>query len=73
MSTNRGQGHYDAPRTPADRVLDSGILLPPDRERLTTRYASIDLAELTDHIQRIQHRLINLAEAKAYAQAPPAA
>ena len=64
---------YDAPRTPADRVLDSGILLPSERERLTTLHASIDLAELTDHIQRIQHRLINLAEAKTYAQAPHAA
>ena len=64
---------YDAPRTPADRVLDSGILLPPERERLTMLYASIDLAELTDNIQRIQHRLINLAEAKTYAQAPHAA
>ena len=30
---------YDQPRTPADRVLDSGILLPPERERLTALYA----------------------------------
>jgi len=64
---------YDAPRTPADRVIDSGILLPPDRQRLDVLRESIDLAALTDQISRIQHRLITLAEAKTYAQAPQAA
>ena len=46
---------------------------PVSSINLATTNASIDLAELTDHIQRIQHRLINLAEAKTYAQAPHAA
>lgn len=64
---------YDAPRTPADRVIDSGILLPPERQRLDTMRENIDLAALTDQISRIQHRLISLAEAKTYAQAPQAA
>lgn len=64
---------YDQPRTPADRVLDTGILLPPERERLAAVRASVDLAELTDHINRIQRRLITLAEAKTYAQSPLAA
>jgi transposase InsO family protein len=64
---------YDQPRTPADRVLDSGILLAPERERLQSMHESTDLAELTDHISRIQRRLINLAESKTYAQAPQAA
>lgn len=64
---------YDAPATPADRILASGILLPPDHTRLETMRANTDLAELTDHITRIQHRLIALAEAKTYAQTPQAA
>lgn len=64
---------YDAPATPADRVITSGILLPPDRARLETMRATINLAELTDHIIRTQHQLIALAEAKTYAQAPQAA
>lgn len=64
---------YDQPRTPADRVLDTGILLPPERGQLEALRASIDLADLTHQIGRIQRRLIALAEAKTYAQAPHAA
>lgn len=64
---------YDAPRTPAQRVIGTGILLPPERRRLAALIHSTDLAELTDHIRRIQHRLIGLAEAKTYALAPAAA
>lgn len=64
---------YDAPATPADRVIASGILLPPERAQLKAMHASTDLAELTDHITRVQHRLIASAEAKTYAQAPQAA
>ena len=64
---------YDLPRTPADRVTDSGVLLPPQRDQLAALHASVDLAELTDHIHRIQQQLIRAAEAKTYAQAPHAA
>ncbi|MEO6942320.1 MAG: transposase family protein [Terrimesophilobacter sp.] len=64
---------YDKPRTPADRILDTGILLPPERNRLTALHASVDLAEITEQITQIQHRLIILAEAATYAQAPHAA
>lgn len=64
---------YDAPATPAQRVTASGILLPPERERLAALRADTDLAQLTADIARIQHRLITLAEAKTYAQARQAA
>lgn len=64
---------YDVPRTPANRVIDSGILLPRERQRLDTLRENIDLAALTEQISHIQHRLIVLAEAKTYAQAPQAA
>lgn len=64
---------YDQPRTPADRVIDTGILLPPEREQLEALRASVDLADLTHRIGGIQRRLIALAETKTYAQAPRAA
>ncbi|GAB3805874.1 hypothetical protein GCM10028798_28160 [Humibacter antri] len=64
---------YDAPATPADRVIASGILLPPERARLQQLRTSVDLADLTWRIHRIQNRLITAAEAKTYATTPHAA
>lgn len=47
---------------------------PAARTRAAHRaLRQVDLAQLTDHITRIQHRQISLAEAKTYAQAPHAA
>ncbi len=64
---------YDRPRTPADRIMNTGILLPPERERLAALRASVDVADLSERVTRIQHKLIYLAEAKTYAQSAPAA
>ena len=64
---------YDDPRTPADRIKDTGIMLEPQRHYLDELYASLDLAGLTNRINEIQQRLIRLAAAKTYSQAPHAA
>ena len=64
---------YDDPRTPADRIKDTGIMLEPQRRHMDDLYASLDLAGLTNRINEIQQRLIRLAAAKTYSQAPHAA
>lgn len=64
---------YDDPRTPADRIKDTGIMLEPQRQHMDELYVSLDLAGLTNRINEIQQRLIRLAAAKTYAQSPNAA
>jgi hypothetical protein len=59
---------YDAPRTPADRVKDTGIMLPPERAALEEFYRTVDLAALTRRIVDIQDQLIRLAAAKTHSQ-----
>ncbi|PYI67874.1 integrase [Arthrobacter livingstonensis] len=64
---------YDNPRTPAQRIKDTGIMLEPQRHHMDKLYNSLDLAGLTNRINEIQQRLIRLAAAKTYSQAPHAA
>lgn len=64
---------YDGPRTPAQRVTDTGILLPPQREQLAHLYATVDVAGLSRQITRIQGELIRYARTKTQSQAPKAA
>ncbi|QRQ79996.1 transposase family protein [Glutamicibacter protophormiae] len=64
---------YDAPRTPAQRVLDTGILLPPERAALRRLYETVDLASLTRRIGEVQAQLIRCAAAKSRSQASGAA
>lgn len=64
---------YDDPRTPAQRIKDTGIMLEPQRHHLDEPYASLDLAGPTNRINEIQQRLIRLAAAKTYSQSPHAA
>ena len=64
---------YDDPRTPADRIKATGIMLEPQRQHLDMLYTSLDLAGLTNRINEIQQRLIRLAAAKTYSQSPHAA
>lgn len=64
---------YDDPRTPADRIKDTGIMLKPQRRHMDELYANLDLAGLTNRINEIQQRLIRLAAAKTYSQSPHAA
>ena len=51
---------YDAPRTPADRVKDTGVMLPPERQTLAATYAAADLAGITKEVNDIQRELIRL-------------
>ena len=64
---------YDPPRTPAERIKDTGIMLPPQRQYMDQLYASLDLAGLARRINEIQQRLIRMAAAKTYAQTNHAA
>ena len=64
---------YDEPRTPAQRIKATGIMLEPQRRHMEGLYTSLDLAGLTNRINEIQQRLIRLAAAKTNSQAPHAA
>ncbi|WP_043472601.1 DDE-type integrase/transposase/recombinase [Paeniglutamicibacter gangotriensis] len=67
-ATGRHTRDYDAPRTPADRVKDTGIMLPPERQRMTETYVATDLAKMTKEINNIQGELIRLAALKTRSQ-----
>lgn len=60
---------YDAPRTPLQRVIDTGIMLPPERERMAELVNHTSLAALTKNITLIQNQLIACAAAKNRARA----
>lgn len=55
---------YDAPRTPYQRVLDTGVLTPAKAAELAALFEATNPAELTRKITAIQTRLIELAAAK---------
>jgi len=58
---------YDAPRTPHQRVLNSGILTDDKTHELHAQFDAINPADLTRRITTIQTRLIRLAAAKTTA------
>jgi hypothetical protein len=58
---------YDKPRTPCQRVIDSGILTPEKAAELAALFEITDPAELTRKITAIQTRLIALAKDKTEA------
>lgn len=58
---------YDKPRTPYQRVIDSGILTDEKIHELHAQFEAINPAELTRRITAIQTRLIHLAAAKTTA------
>jgi hypothetical protein len=58
---------YDKPRTPYQRVLDSGILTAKKAAKLATVFEATNPAELTRQITAIQTRLIALATDKTTA------
>lgn len=62
--TGKRRRVYDTPKTPYQRVLESGILSKQQQESLATIYRSINPAELTRQILYYQNRLISLAEQK---------
>lgn len=67
--TGRHVRLYDSPRTPANRVKDTGIMLPPERQALEELLKGLDLAAITRRISELQGELMHLATTKTYSQA----
>lgn len=55
---------YDAPATPLDRLIKSGILTPEQHQSLLDQRRSADLASITLTIDRLQRRLLELSAEK---------
>lgn len=68
-ATGKRKRLYDAPRTPYQRLKDSGILSQPQLDELEAQYRSINPAALTRQILTYQDRLISLAKDKTLAMA----
>lgn len=66
-SSGRHVRTYDAPRTPYQRVLDSGILTDDQVAELAAVRAELNPADLTRRINAIQTQLIDHARAKTLA------
>ena len=58
---------YDKPRTPHQRVLDTGVMTAETAAAFAEPFENTDLAALTRQITRIQTRLIDLAKDKTNA------
>jgi hypothetical protein len=58
---------YDRPKTPWQRVVDSGLLTDEQRRAVGTRIDGVNPADLTRRINRIQLRLIELSKGKTEA------
>ena len=52
---------YDAPKTPADRLLGAGVLSPAQEAELRARRDRLNPAEIARRIQSLQDRLTGLA------------
>lgn len=63
---------YDKPRTPYQRLLDTGILDDTTRARLETEHQALTPAKLTRRINKIQQQLIELAAARTQGTRPAA-
>lgn len=63
----RRRRRYDQPKTPWQRVLDSGVLADGQVATTKARIAGTNPADLTRQITTIQGRLIDLAAAKTQA------
>jgi hypothetical protein len=60
---------YDSPRTPYQRVLDSGALQPGTRaDQLTARRDTLNPAAITRKINHIQNKLIDSSKARTQAR-----
>ena len=60
----RSKRLYDTPQTPLARLLASGVLSPQQAEELAAHRDSINPAELTRDIARLQCILTGLAKSK---------
>ena len=65
---------YDVPRTPYQRLLESGQIGPTVKKRLQQQYDSLNMAELHRAVEQLRNRLFDLIEGKpAAAPAKPKA
>ena len=55
---------YDAPKTPYQRLLDSGQLSAAAEQRLRTQYQSLNVVELRRQVERLRNELFHLVEGK---------
>ena len=53
---------FDTPRTPRERLLDSGILSSTRQEQMFDRRAQLNPAHLGREIERLQQKLTSLAK-----------
>lgn len=55
---------YDEPRTPCQRLMDSGQISAAVRKRLQAQYESLNVAELHRRIEELRTRLFEAGDAK---------
>jgi hypothetical protein len=53
---------YDEPRTPYQRLMESGQLKPSAKQRLQAQYESLNVAELHRRTEEIRNRLFDLID-----------
>ena len=63
---------YDEPKTPYLRLLESGQISAVARQRLETRYASLNVAALRRRIEKLQARLFAYIDKKGETEPPRA-
>ena len=63
---------YDKPRTPYQRLIDTGILNTTTSDRLQQEHANLNPAKVTRRINQIQRQLIDLASARTLGTRPAA-
>lgn len=63
-TVGRRKRTYDTPATPYQRLLKARILSPAQHQELAAYKASLQPAHMSQDIDRLQHRLIQLAAAK---------
>ena len=56
---------YDTPRTPYQRLLESGQLRKPDREALRTLYQTLNPAQLRRQLEQLRQQLSESSHSKA--------
>lgn len=71
-SAGRKKRVYDKPKTPYQRLVDSGVLDPATRARLAAEHDRLNPADLARRITDIQNQLIRLAERRTQPDQPAA-
>lgn len=70
--SGRKKRTYDKPKTPYQRLLDTGMLDHTTRTRLEAEHAKLNPARITRGINRIQQQLIELAKNRTLGTRPAA-